>query len=182
MVKKATGTSKISKNSKNFADMKNQLIQEPNRIILKYIKAPFDLSYGSNSIPLIVSCFFTSGNFLELGMGSFSTPILHNISREENRETISVDTDLGWVNNFLSYNTSRHHKIYYVGNYEDLDKKLGLNLTQLGVVLVDHIDAGRRAEHAKQFCNRSKIVIVHDAEKRNDGFYRYEQTSLRSHF
>lgn len=172
----------IKKINHTSTSMFDCLLKDPNSFILKYVQVPFDLSYGSNSIPLTVSCLIAEGNYLELGMGSFSTPLLHKIAADYNRVTFSVDTDQEWVKKFISYNTSRNHRLFYVNNYENLEQKLGFNLTQLGVVLVDHIDAGRRAEHAKQFCNRSKIVIVHDAEKRNDGFYRYEKIFLRSYF
>ena len=56
-----------------------------------------------------------------------------------------------------------------------LDKKWGL-------VLVDHLVGEKRYLNMIKFANLANIVIGHDAEKRNDYYYKYEQMKVRNHF
>ena len=165
--------------SKNNID----LVQHPNDVILKFIGLPFNYEYGSNSIPLVVTSLVTTGDLLELGMGSFSTPLLHKLAVDTKKQVVSIDTNIDWVNNFIFYNKTMNHKIYCMPNFEFIEQKLGLeDNKRWGIVLVDHINAVGRAFDAKKYANKAEIVLVHDAEKTVEHGYKYEQNKIRDPF
>ena len=114
--------------------------------VFRYVPLPLDYKYGSNSIPLAVACILaisSSGDaILELGMGSFSTPLLHSIAASNQRMLVSVDTDLNWLEKFLIYNKTSNHLIYHLEESEQM-LTFGLDKTW-SLVLVDHIDESKR--------------------------------------
>lgn len=112
------------------------LAKNPEEIVFKYVNLPLDYSYGSNSIPLAVAAYISSGELLELGMGMFSTPILHRVAVDLKRKLISVDTIADWVSKFKGYNSSDYHKLYYIPGDENIHN-YGLD-REWGMVLVDH--------------------------------------------
>ena len=156
------------------------MIDKPNDVVLKYVPLPFDYRYGSNLIPLTVAALLSEGPLLELGMGKFSTPLLHMIGVDHEREVVSLETDLQWMLKFAAYNLTQFHKIYHFANI-GLMSKFGLNQAW-GMVLVDHIHAGLRPLDIIQFANLSQIVVAHDSEKREEGVYQYEKHNVSSYF
>lgn len=160
---------------KIFYDLK----KSPNEIVYSYVKKPLDLGFGSNLIPLTVAALATTGDILEIGMGKFSTPLLHDISSNFDRDLTSVDSNRDWVNQFVNYNSSSYHKVFYI-DYDDLfaygqDKRWGL-------VLVDHTNASSRFFNVIRFAKSSRMVVVHDAEKINEKIYLYEKYNIVSYF
>lgn len=157
----------------------NILLNRPNDLIYKYVHLPLDMKYGSNSIPLTVATLLTSGDILELGMGMFSTPLLHNIATDQKRQMVSIETNYDWLQKFIIYNKTINHKIYRLNsfklNYYGLDKHWGL-------VLVDHIYNTKRSSNVINFSKRAQIVVVHDAEKSQEDFYHYEKNKLQGYF
>ena len=155
------------------------LVDKASEYVLRYVTLPLDYKYGSNSIPLAVATLLTTGDILELGMGTFSTPLLHNIGADLNRQVVSIDTDLNWLNKFIFYNNTSTHTIYNMAGNEmnqfGLDKNWGL-------VLVDHIDQNARSLNVLNFSKLSQIVVVHDTEKSSESFYGYEKNKIRDAF
>ena len=93
----------------------NSLFQFPNEYIYAYVNLPLDYYFGSNLIPLALATLITPpGDFLELGMGLFSTPLLHKIAHHQKRNLVSIDTDLKWMTKFIIYNFTQEHKIYHL--------------------------------------------------------------------
>lgn len=159
--------------------LRHLLFQNPNSLVFRYVNLPLDYKYGSNSIPLTVATLLTSNDILELGMGLFSTPLLHNIGADLKRQVVSVDTDLEWLSKFKIYNITSNHKIYHLT--QDEMNQFGLN-QNWGLVLVDHIDAATRSLNAINFSRRAQIVVVHDTEKSQENFYGYERNRIRDSF
>ena len=58
---------------------KETLLANANDLVYRYIDMPLDYLYGSCVIPLAVCGLITTGDILELGMGTFSTNVLHRI-------------------------------------------------------------------------------------------------------
>lgn len=157
------------------------LNENPNELIYSYVNLPLDYRHGSNLIPLTMAALIVTGDMLELGMGLFSTPVLHKIAVDFKRQLVSVDTDQKWLHKFILYNqTSAFHRINLLSDKEELTK-IGLD-KKWGVVLVDHIFADLRPINVIKFSNLSKVVIAHDTEKTNEQFYRYEQAKIRDHY
>ena len=155
------------------------LFKNPNDFVFKYVKLPIDYGFGSNLIPLAVAALATTGDILELGMGKFSTTLLHEISSNFDRDLISVDTNSDWVNQFAHYNSTNYHRVFSV-SYENLftygqDGRWGL-------VLIDHTNASSRYFNVIRFAKNARMVVVHDAEKINEKIYLYEKYNIASHF
>ena len=161
-------------------DLFVELIADPNKYIDKYIDKPLDYFYGSNLIPLLFSALSTDGDILELGMGKFSTRLLHKISVDFARTVISVDNSLDWIQQLVQYNTTELHSLIHLSSINDMHK-FGINKFW-GLVLVDHIYGNERYKDVLNFADRAKIVVVHDAEKLNENLYRYEANKVRGHF
>lgn len=159
------------------------LDSDPNELILAYVPLPLNYDYGSNLIPLTFAALIVPNNrdFLELGMGMFSTPLLHKIAYDQGRHIVSVDTDAKWVKGFLLYNETREHRIYLLGNREEEMGRFGLN-RRWGLVLVDHIYGDRRPQHCINFAVMSDVVVTHDTERTSETYYKFEFTEMRKYF
>ena len=55
------------------------LIANANDFIYRYVDLPLEWGMGSAVIPLVACGLITTGNILELGMGTYSTNVLHKI-------------------------------------------------------------------------------------------------------
>ena len=89
-----------------------KLLKNPNDVILRYVNLPYDYKYGSNSIPMAVSALLAEGDFLELGLGMFSTPLLHKIAVDKNVKAYSIDSQHDWALKFTFYNLTDNHLVY----------------------------------------------------------------------
>lgn len=117
-------------------------------------------SFGMNGwathLPALTRCVAeTSGPVLELGMGNYSTPILHEMCK--GRELVSCDHELSWTNRFSQYDNGDHQVLFV----EDWDKSDVFEKTW-DVVLVDHNPPARRAVDILRL--KARYIVVHDAE------------------
>lgn len=81
---------------------------------------PTHSGWGSHVRLLTAAALSTQGDILELGTGFFSTPLLHQIVKEEGgkRMIISTDTDSNWLPLFYNLSSS-FHQILLVPVYQD---------------------------------------------------------------
>ena len=157
------------------------ILSYPNEFIYAYVNLPLDYTYGSNSIPLALAALISPpGDFLELGMGLFSTPLLHKIAHQQKRHLYSVDTDLDWMNKFIIYNVTLEHKMYHLKSKDDISK-YGLE-KNWSLVLIDHIYGSLRAFNAIAFAQNAQIVVVHDSEKTGEAGYMFGKNNMTGHF
>lgn len=176
IVKESTILRKIKLEENAIED----LLKNAQKNVYKYIVLPLDFRYGSNAIPLAVAALSARGDLLELGMGMFSTPLLHKIAIDQNRLLVSVDTELGWVQKFTGYNSTQHHRIYHLGDPNKMHS-FGLD-KKWGMVLVDHLSGETRYQDVINFANISQMVVVHDAERVSESYYNYERNKIRNYF
>ena len=135
--------------------------------------------YGSHFIPLTFAVLNTTGPILEMGIGHYSTPLLHVICMTQKRQLLSVDTSKTWIDNFK--NLENHlHKFQYLPVYEDdwkanpkpeLWDTIG-NEIKWGVVFIDHRPGERRKLDIFRFKNASEMIVVHDTQQPS---YDYEK-------
>jgi hypothetical protein len=156
-----------------------QIINNPNEVILKYASLPYDYSFGSQVIPLIIAGLMVDGDFLELGLAIYSTPILHKIATDKKNIVISIDTKSDWVDKFKFYTTTSNHRVLLM-TYDEMSK-FGLD-KNWGLVLVDHGFADKRHSDILNYANKSQIIIAHDAEDAADFMYKYKEKNIRSYF
>lgn len=156
------------------------LVANPNEFIYAYVNLPVSPDYGSNAVPLTMAALAAPpGDFLELGMGFYSTPLLHKIARDQQRRLVSVDTDFDWMNKFIIYNSTSLHSLYYLNGYAELES-YGLD-RKWSLVLVDHKFATKRPLNAIAFAQNAQIVVAHDTEKRSEG-YMWMKNKMTEHF
>jgi hypothetical protein len=170
---------KIVQSTPTNEQLYKDLLENTNDVILKYINLPFDYRYGSNSIPLTIAGLLSDGNFLELGLGMYSTPLLHKLAVEKNKQVVSIDTQVDWANRFKFYNLTKSHRIHIM----DMEQMCAFGLEKnWGLVLVDHLSGENRYLNMIKFSNISQIVIGHDAEKWFEHYYKYETNKIKSYF
>ena len=130
-------------------------------------------AFGTHITPLVAIAMATPfQDFFEFGMGDFSTPVLHEIVKYQNRTgtgnriLYSFENDKQWLVNFEDLNRT-WHQIRHVQDWDKVDI-----LPQHPVVLIDHAPAERRAIEIDRFKHKASYIIVHDTEKTR--FYGYE--------
>lgn len=121
-------------------------------------------------IPLLIEAFNqTDGPVLEMGMGDFSTPLLHILCAESDRFLLSVDSDSRFTDRFHKFRTSNHA-------IELVDfNKLDLSDTHWSVVLIDHKPEEQRKEDIKKLKDKADFLVVHDTQPKAEPYYRYEE-------
>lgn len=131
------------------------------------------MAYGTH-LPLLIRCLVaTQGPVLELGMGYFSTPVLHLICGQRQRKLVSLDNAPAWAQANQTWRTE-WHRIELVEDWAQapIDQPWGL-------AFVDHRPARRRREEIQRLADLADIIVVHDTEPQNNKFYQYQRT-LRS--
>ena len=126
-------------------------------------------NYGTHIHPLTVAVLRTSGAVVELGMGDYSTPVLHEICKLQGRLMLSYEKDLTWLENFIDLE-SDSHKIRHNETWDEYP-------IDCGVVFVDQSPAEYRQKSIEKYRNFAKIIVVHDTEKKN--FYGYDFSGFK---
>lgn len=128
----------------------------------------YDPSWGSH-IPILIDIFYRSkGPVLELGMGVFSTPILHSLCLDKKRMLFSFENNLEYFNMHKSF-VDEYHKINLVDNWDNIE----IDNTHCGLAFVDHKPAERRISEVKKLKDIADYIIIHDSEPELDGQYKY---------
>lgn len=125
--------------------------------------------YGSH-LPVLCRCFAelgeSKGNVLELGVGTFSTVVLHELCSRRN--LLSLDMNQEWIDN-VKYLGNYFHAIKKVESWIDLPAyKMDWSL-----VLVDQSPGEYRQVSVAALADRAKLLVLHDTESRNNiyGYY-----------
>ncbi len=123
--------------------------------------------YGSHLPVLLKIVPKTKGDVLELGTGTFSTPVLHYLCVLAKRHLVSYDNDKEWLNIWGRYQCE-YHDIKFVNNWDEakIEKKWD-------VALVDHSPDFRRVKEIKRLANLAKYIVIHDANGRWERNYYY---------
>lgn len=123
--------------------------------------------WGSHIPMLIALLDKTRGPVLELGLGISSTPLLHMLCADRNRELVSYENEPKFIEMFRKYQT-KDHAIRLV---EDWDK---IDISQpWSVALVDHKPDGHRYLEAQRL-TQAAYVILHDSQPEATELYHYD--------
>lgn len=98
---------------------------------------------------LLVGCALrTEGPVLELGVGFYSTPLLHEITAHQKRDLVTLDNNEHWLEEFKatkwaeSYGLrSKHHRMQYVEWWDQAKltpAEYKITKDRWGLVFVDH--------------------------------------------
>jgi hypothetical protein len=123
------------------------------------------LKWGSHQAPLVGcvgACARYANPVLELGVGHFSTPLLHSLCGAIGLPLISVESDKKWCDEFEPEYSSLEHW-FWTGDYEPIVTDLIHTHHRFSVAFLDQSD-GRPAMFAKLLpCCR--YIVVHDYER-----------------
>jgi hypothetical protein len=111
----------------------------------------------------------TNGPVLELGVGTFSTILMHYMCLNANRLLVSYDSDIKYIN-LVKDCASDIHKIQYVANWDEVDI-----LKPWSVAFIDHSPGPRRGLDAGRLANYAEYVVCHDSEIKRDSTYEYSK-------
>ena len=109
------------------------------------------------------------GPVLEMGMGPFSTPLLHWLCFDKGLTLDSFDNDPKYFDLNMKFD-SEFHKVRFVNDWEDLF----LNKIY-SVAFIDHKPARRRHKDIAHLANKADFVIIHDSEPEQDKYYGYSR-------
>jgi len=126
--------------------------------------------YGTHIAPLTAAALSTKGTIIEMGAGDYSTPLLHEIAKAQNRPLITYETDKQWLINFIDlevFKTKVSHFIEPVANWDQVEVR------PCGLLFIDHAPAERRIIDIERFMRAAQVIVVHDSEKRS--YYKYDQ-------
>lgn len=129
--------------------------------------------YGTHFPVLAATVARTNGPVLELGMGDFSTPLLHLMCK--NRFLLSMESDRTWADKFMQFTTENHH-ISCTNEWEKWLTQMSPNVFW-SVVLVDCAPGEERHKLALRLKDKAQFIICHDSEKDYGagGNYMYEK-------
>lgn len=123
----------------------------------------------SSHIPMLVKMLQnSSGPVLELGMGLFSTPVLHWMCQDLDRKLVSYENEEKYFKIDLDYQNP-NHEVKLVENWDDAE----IDNTHWGMILVDHAPASRRKVDIRRLANKADFLIVHDTQPEDERFYKY---------
>jgi hypothetical protein len=100
----------------------------------------------------------STGPVLEIGIGHFSTPFLHEYCKGANRALFSIESDDGWRNEFKARYATPLHSFgpLIFGDH-------------LGVVFIDNSPGGEaRANPFRMWLNHADFIVVHDYHRENE--------------
>ena len=153
-----------------------------------YLNYPLDNTFGSHVIPLLASLWATDGAILELGSGWHSTPMVHRLSSQQNRQVLTSDGTYAWLKKFI-FLASDRHDLFFVdtnntqakGNLsEDVHVvsswgAIGEQQQHWGCIFVDHAPAMQRIVELQRLRNNADLLVVHDTEPNHDRVYRVQK-------
>lgn len=132
---------------------------------------PFTLAkaWGSHIPVLLKMTQRTTGPILELGMGLFSTPILHWICFDSQRHLVSYDSEPTYFNSNAQYATD-FHEVYLADNWDNIDINKPWD-----IAFIDLSPPLKRKDMAKKLSLCAKFVILHDTQARVRREYCYDE-------
>ncbi len=120
---------------------------------------------------LIGAALRTKGPILELGVGWYSTPLLHEVAATQNRRLYTIDNNPYWLAQFKDLEDD-HHFLWPVGWWGELLSILRPDV-RFGLVFVDHGQPCEREYAARALMDHVDVFVFHDTE---EGFaYGYDR-------
>lgn len=127
----------------------------------------------SSHFPVLIKVMEkANSDVLELGMGPFSTPILHWLCFDKGLKLFSFDNDKEYFD-LNSHFKSDNHIVRLIEN--DNWDSIVYGTHHLSVAFVDHKPAKRRHVDIAKLANLADFVIIHDSEPEGDKWYRYSK-------
>lgn len=127
----------------------------------------YDAIWGSHLPILIKVLNISQGPVLEMGMGIFSTPVLHWLCLDSKRELVSYDNTPKYYEMNKTFESPRH-KVLLIEN-DDWDSA-DIDNTHWGLVFIDHHPTARRGVDAIRMADKADYVVIHDSDGEHNSF------------
>lgn len=122
-------------------------------------------------LPILIKVLQKSeGPVLEMGMGPFSTPVLHWMCIEMKRPLVSYDNDPEYFDSNFAF-VGKSHEIFLIDKWDNAN----IENKHWGVAFLDHAPDYRRKEDAKRLVNNVDFLILHDSEATKDKYFGYSE-------
>lgn len=165
----------------NYASTTLDIDSNPNDYVYSYVNLPLNYDYGSNLVPLTLAARIApEGDFLELGMAQYSSPLLHKLCHDQRRDLVSADTSYEWLKRFLIYNATKFHKIEHLSPQNTL-MEYGLDRTW-SLVVVSHIYGDSRPRNAIDFAHKAQIIVAFDTNESDENIFLYDAFNTSKYF
>lgn len=118
--------------------------------------------YGSH-FPILaglVAYSVRTPRVLELGCGSYSTPLLHMLAKSMGGHVVSADSDAAWLSEYDDLR-EEWHELHHVPDWSSWDR---IDEDGWDVAFVDHAPGERRPADILRLKNRARFIVVHDTE------------------
>lgn len=134
---------------------------------------------GSHQRLLIAAAVRTRGPILELGVGWYSTPILHELAKAQGRKLVTIDNNNDWLKQFKNFECSIH-RLILVGWWGEADyacSSYDREADCWGTVFIDQGQPIEREYAIRRLLaekEQPELFVMHDTE---EGFaYGYDRT------
>lgn len=125
--------------------------------------------WGSH-FPLLIKTFeMSSGDVVELGMGPFSSPILHWLAFDGDRKLVSYENNREYFDMHKDFKSDLH-----TVNFVDDWSKIPIE-KHWGMAFVDIAPAHLRKDLIARLVNNADFVVVHDTEPESEKWHKYEK-------
>lgn len=125
----------------------------------------------SSHLPILIKVLnISEGPVLEMGMGLFSTPVIHWLCLDKKRTLVSYENDLNYFNQNKAFETP-WHQIKLVDNWGRSD----IENTHWGLAFIDHTPEARRSIDIKRILNKADYIVVHDTEPESEHKYHFAE-------
>ena len=129
------------------------------------------LHWGSH-IPLLVKLLEASpkGDVLEIGMGIYSSPVLHWLCAFQDRKLVSIENNAGYYEMFRKEKTPGHKRFL-------INDLLSVDLNRpWDIVFIDSgSNVADRSKLALKVANNTRFIVLHDTEPGADSYYHYSE-------
>lgn len=114
---------------------------------------------GSHQRCLVAAALRTEGLMVELGVGWYSTPILHEIAHAQKRKMITYDNNRDWILQFKGLK-SEYHDLVTLGWWGDMPLA-----NHYGMVFVDQGQPIEREYSIRRMVDVVDVFVMHDTEE-----------------
>lgn len=123
---------------------------------------------GGTHFPILAAALERSkGSVLELGIGDYSTPLLHYHCSRTERPVLSVDNNAEWMALFRTYERPPWHTFHLIDDWKNF---LPAPILSFGVVFVDLAPGDMRPVMARRLKDHATFIVCHDTEAYGDGW------------
>lgn len=125
----------------------------------------------ASHLPILIKVMAISkGPVLEMGIGLFSTPLLHWLCLDSKRLLISYENDKRFYDSNQAF-ASPLHQIHYVTNWDEAD----IEHTHWGLAFIDHAPPERRHIDVARLAKTADYIVIHDSQRHLEQYFHYKE-------